>query len=100
MVAGTVVAALASVPLGAQTSSGPDYSNVSDFLNGQRTLLKVQDLQVVVNAAGYNNSVSIIPITTQNSAEVCSPRKTLSVMQIVEIRSVPSRLICSTKCRP
>jgi hypothetical protein len=38
-------AVLASAPVEAQ-SSGPDYSNVDDYLNGQRTLLKVTDLTV------------------------------------------------------
>lgn len=46
------VAALAGVSVQAQTTcapvpSGPDYCPVSDFLNGQRTLLKIQDLEVI-----------------------------------------------------
>ena len=72
-VAGTVLAViLTRMPLRAQTNSGPDYSNVTDFLNGQRTLLQVQDLQVVVNT-GHINSINIVPITTSNSNQTLQP---------------------------
>jgi PEP-CTERM motif len=49
-----LMATLASVPLRAQTTNGPppDFSNVGDFLNGQRTLLKVQDLELVESGQG------------------------------------------------
>ena len=47
-----ILAALATVPLKAQTTncpsvSGPDYCPVSDFLNGNRALLKIQDIEVI-----------------------------------------------------
>lgn len=52
LLAGGLLAAFASVAVQAQTtcppvSSGPDYCPVQDFLNGQRTLLPIQDLEVI-----------------------------------------------------
>ena len=64
------VAAFATIPVHAQTNSGPDYSNVTDFLNGQRTLLNVTDLQVVRVGPG---TIQIYPITTSNSGQTLGP---------------------------
>ena len=80
--------ALASVSLQAQTTcpsstSGPDYCHVSDFLNGQRTLLDVTDIQVFRqsknpytgewgNSGGdYNlsNNIEMLQISTKNSQQ-------------------------------
>lgn len=63
-----VVAALACVQMDAQTASGPDYSNVSDFLNGQRTLLKVTDLTVTAYDQRLGHFYSNT-ITTSNSQQ-------------------------------
>ena len=65
------VAALGSVPMHAQTS-GPDFSNVDDFLQGQRTLLKITDLQVVAQTSAFNTT-SIFPISTSNSGQSLQP---------------------------
>jgi hypothetical protein len=76
LLTGAFVAALASVPVQAQTdncptvTSGPDYCHVPDFLNGQRTLLNVTDLQVVRVGPG---TIQIYPITTSNSAQTLGP---------------------------
>lgn len=72
VLAGAVVAALAGVPVQAQpnpaqTTTGPDYGQVSDFLNGHRSLLKVQDLAIFVSSgttALYTNYVQ-----TENSQQ-------------------------------
>jgi hypothetical protein len=69
LLTGAFVAALASVPAQAQTSA-PDYSNVPDFLNGQRTLLNVTDLQVVRVGPG---SIQVYPIPTSNSNQTLAP---------------------------
>ncbi len=66
VLAGALVATLAGVPARAQTSSGPDYSNVSDFLNGQRSLLQVTDLMVTMYDQNLGRVYST-PITTSNS---------------------------------
>jgi hypothetical protein len=78
---GFFVAALASVPVQAQTSSGPDYSNVTDFLNGERTLLNVTDLQVFRQSKSqynwddggvylnHSNNIEALQITTSNSQQ-------------------------------
>ncbi|MBV8831851.1 MAG: VCBS repeat-containing protein, partial [Acidobacteriaceae bacterium] len=71
LLAGGLVAALASVPVQAQTNcpavtSGPDYCHVSDFLNGQRTLLQVTDLEIVTIDPGYGGAV-FNQIQTSNS---------------------------------
>ncbi len=58
------VAALASLPMHAQT--GPDFSNVDDFLQGQRTLLKITDLQVVTTSA--SNQIDFNQLLTSNSS--------------------------------
>jgi hypothetical protein len=74
-------AALASVPVQAQTQAnpGPDYSNVTDFLNGERTLLNVTDLQIFRQSkSSYNwddngtyinhsNNIEVLQVTTGNS---------------------------------
>ena len=60
------MAALVSVPVHAQTKPSPDYGNVSDFLNGQRTLLKITDLMITAYDQKLGNVYST-PITTSNS---------------------------------
>ena len=79
------LAALANVPVQAQTNSGPDYSNVLDFLNGQRTLLNVTDLQVVRQSASpytfddggdiyqHSNNIESLQVTTSNSQQAKQP---------------------------
>lgn len=64
--AGVLVTALASLPAHAQTTSSPDYSNVSDILNGQRTLLPVTD--IMINLYDQKNGrIYSTPITYSNS---------------------------------
>ena len=73
------LAACASMPVHAQTdncpavASGPDYCHVSDFLNGERNLLNITDVQVLrisnysdphstaTNSVQFNTSNSTIP---------------------------------------
>ena len=67
------VAALATVPVRAQ-STPPDYSNVSDFLNGRRSLLQVQDLQVMIqDSNATSDATGIWTITTANSVQSKGP---------------------------
>ncbi len=61
---GSIVVGLAAAPVHAQ-STGPDYSQVSDFLNGQRSLLNVTDLEVVNLATNVSQGIALI--TTSNS---------------------------------
>jgi PEP-CTERM motif-containing protein len=77
LLTGALVAALASVPIQAQTKSGPDYSQTSDFLNGQRTLLQVTDLQIVTQTRAFNGT-DIYPITTSNSGQTLQPTQSPS----------------------
>jgi hypothetical protein len=72
LLAGGLMAALASVPVEAQTNcpqvtSGPDYCHVSDFLNGQRNLLNVTDLSVVYLDPSDGPNYTLI--TTSNSQQ-------------------------------
>ena len=54
---------LASGPAKAQTSSGPDYSKVNDFLSGKRSLLKVDDIAVFNTTDGYSTVISTLDST-------------------------------------
>lgn len=82
----------ASVPTEAQSTcptsvSGPDYCHVSDFLNGQRTLLDVTDIQVFRqskdpysgewgNSSGpYNlsNNIEMLQISTKIHSSLRQP---------------------------
>jgi hypothetical protein len=89
LLAGAFVAALASVPVQAQTdncptvTSGPDYCHVSDFLNGQRTLLNVTDLQAFRlsnfnNGGDSNNNIGngqdVYQITTSGSQQTLAKK--------------------------
>ncbi len=58
----------ASGPAQAQTSPDPDYSRVSDVLEGQRTLLQVTDLMVTAYDQKLGDFYSN-PITTSNSQQ-------------------------------
>ena len=73
---GGLVAMIAVVPVQAQTNSGPDYSKVLDFLNGQRTLIDVTDLQVASyqeDPKRFSYTVALSPITTSNSQQANQP---------------------------
>ncbi len=72
---GVFVPTLVSVPVQAQTSSGPDYSNVTDFLNGQRTLLYVTDVQIfrINNRPAYegidkDSNIVQVPMSNSNGS--------------------------------
>ena len=65
----------ASVPTEAQSTcptsvSGPDYCHVSDFLNGQRTLLDVTDIQV------FRQSKDPYPVNGETAAGLITCRIT------------------------
>jgi hypothetical protein len=67
-----VVVAFLMPPVHAQTASGPDYSNVPDFLNGQRNLIQKTDLEVFrVDSTLYGGypSQNIVQIYTSNSTQ-------------------------------
>ncbi len=64
--AGALVVTLTGIPAQAQTTSSPDYNNVSDILNGQRSLLQVTDLMVTLYDQNTGRVYST-PITTSNS---------------------------------
>lgn len=68
LVTGGMVAALAGGLVHAQTSPDPDYSEVSDILDGQRTLLQVTDLMVTAYDQKFGRFYST-PITTSNSQQ-------------------------------
>jgi hypothetical protein len=70
---GSIVVGLAAPSVHAQ-STGPDYSRVSDFLNGQRTLLNVTDLELVYTTPFFTSGPGIILITTSNSNQTVQPR--------------------------
>lgn len=91
-----VVAAIFTLPLHAQTNcptstSGPDYCHVSDFLNGQRTLLNITDLQAF-RLSSYNNNdggegnnigngQDIYQITTSGSTQTLANKLSEAVPQ-------------------
>ena len=71
----TVLAGLGA-PVRAQSTSGPDYSGVTDFLNGTRNLLEKQDLQVF-RLSSYRFAPDeyyfrIAQVTTSNSNQTNS----------------------------
>ena len=71
LLTGGLVVALTSVPVKAQTdcpsaTSGPDYCNVSDFLNGQRTLLQVTDLQIINLVPGVGPQFTQVKTSNSN----------------------------------
>jgi hypothetical protein len=73
VLAGALVVTLTAVAARAQTSSGPDYNNVSDILNGQRSLLQVTDLMVSIYGQSLGHVYST-PITTSNSQQTLQNR--------------------------
>jgi len=76
LLAAGLAAALGGVTVHAQ-DAGPDYSQVSDFLNGQRTLLQITDLQVV----SYTQNGAIVPnsINTKDSQGTLIPGSPLKL---------------------
>ncbi len=66
-----VIAVLVSIPAYAQ-ATGPDYSNVSDFLNGKRSVLDVTDIAV------FNSRGIPTVVTTSNSSQKIASSFTLS----------------------
>ena len=75
-----VLLALAAISIQAQTND-PDYSNVSDFLSGQRTLLQITDLQV----ASYNTgsgTLWITPVQTANSQQTTQPQRSFQTFSL------------------
>ncbi len=72
LLASIVVGAVASVPAQAQatcppSTSGPDYCHVSDFLNGQRSLINVTDIELV--SVDPNVGPVFHEISTSNSQQ-------------------------------
>ena len=63
---GILLAAAAGVfAVGANAQQGPDYTNVSDFLNGKRNLLQIDD--IVIGAGTSAGAVYTAIATTSNS---------------------------------
>lgn len=74
------------------TNKNPDFSTVSDILNGKRTLFGIQDLQIVSvlpgsDPAGYP-TVSAFPITTSNSQQTNYPSQPVSLSLDYEVPKV------------
>jgi hypothetical protein len=83
-------ATLAAAPVHSQ-SNGPDYSQVSDFLNGERSLFNITDLQI----ASYNSQSGIwtTPITTSNSQQTTlSSFETTLTADSTQLRSFSARM--------
>jgi hypothetical protein len=77
---GIVLLCVLAVSVQAQASD-PDYSNVSDFLSGQRTLLQITNLQV----ASYNTgsgTLWITPVTTANSQQTTQPQRNFQTFSL------------------
>src|SRR5215472_11127349 len=62
----TVFPFTAQRALAQQAQSNPDFSNVNDILQGNRTLFQITDLQVSVS--GFNKGVVSYRLATSNSS--------------------------------
>ncbi|MBV9038337.1 MAG: DVUA0089 family protein [Acidobacteriaceae bacterium] len=65
VLAGCVIASLATGLAHAQTGSSTNYANNLDYLNGQRLLLKVTDLQAVYSNSALTGTVSMNTANSQ-----------------------------------
>ena len=93
-----LLATLASMPLRAQTPPAPppDYSNVSDFLNGQRSLLNVTDIQIFrqnnfPNFENFDTRSNILQVQTANSAQALNPTNLFPVDELATFSSDASK---------